>query len=277
MSVIGEQIRKYRIERGITQEQLGQMIGVTTQAVSRWERGGTPDAELLPDISSILDVSIDALFGRNEESLPTIIARRLCIMPRKEAYLFAFNICWAIQIGLLGDKEDINEFLNRFIEHSIINTNKEKDYFSRIIRDEGISDVRISPDFHHFFLMLEPKDGVNEHLSDLESLRKVFELLADKKLLKIICYIYSMPEIPVASGLISKKTGIKLQEVDRCMDILCRNNITVRCDIATAEGMISSYHLCRETNIIPLLCFADEVSRNIRPVIGEYLRSKPFL
>ena len=36
MSVIGEQIKKIRTEKGITQEQLGELIGVTTQAVSRW-------------------------------------------------------------------------------------------------------------------------------------------------------------------------------------------------------------------------------------------------
>lgn len=42
MSVIGEQIKKYRIRKKYTQENLGSMIGVTTQAVSKWERGGTP-------------------------------------------------------------------------------------------------------------------------------------------------------------------------------------------------------------------------------------------
>ena len=68
MSVIGDRIKKYRVEKGITQEQLGQLLGVTTQGVSRWERGGTPDAEILPRLSEILDVSIDALFGREEKS-----------------------------------------------------------------------------------------------------------------------------------------------------------------------------------------------------------------
>ena len=43
MSVIGEQIKKYRVQKRYTQEKLGNMIGVTTQAVSKWERGGTPD------------------------------------------------------------------------------------------------------------------------------------------------------------------------------------------------------------------------------------------
>lgn len=62
MSVIGKQIKKYRTQKGYTQEQLGQLLGVTTQAVSKWERGGTPDVELLPDLSNVLGVSIDSLF-----------------------------------------------------------------------------------------------------------------------------------------------------------------------------------------------------------------------
>ena len=62
MSVIGEQIKKYRVSKEITQEQLGQMIGVTTQAVSKWERGGVPDAESIPLIADALGVSTDMLF-----------------------------------------------------------------------------------------------------------------------------------------------------------------------------------------------------------------------
>lgn len=51
METIGHQIRKYRVERGYTQEKLGQLIGVTSQAVSKWERGSVPDAELIPLIA----------------------------------------------------------------------------------------------------------------------------------------------------------------------------------------------------------------------------------
>ncbi|MEE0264644.1 MAG: helix-turn-helix transcriptional regulator, partial [Acutalibacteraceae bacterium] len=77
MSVVGKQIKKYRIEKGITQEQLGQLVGVTTQAVSKWERGGTPDAELLPKLSQVLSVSIDSLFGLGEENLLMLIMHRI--------------------------------------------------------------------------------------------------------------------------------------------------------------------------------------------------------
>lgn len=66
MCEIGKQIKKYRTTKGITQEQLGNLVGVTCQAVSKWERGGVPDAELLPSQSRALAVSIDTLFGLKE-------------------------------------------------------------------------------------------------------------------------------------------------------------------------------------------------------------------
>ena len=60
---IGEKIAKYRKLKGYTQEQLGELVGISGQAVSKWENGGVPDTYLLPNISKILGVSIDALFG----------------------------------------------------------------------------------------------------------------------------------------------------------------------------------------------------------------------
>lgn len=60
---IGEKIAKYRKLKGFTQEQLGESVGVSGQAVSKWENGGVPDTYLLPTISKVLGVSIDSLFG----------------------------------------------------------------------------------------------------------------------------------------------------------------------------------------------------------------------
>ncbi len=46
-SELSERIAALRKEHGLTQEQLGNMVGVSAQAVSKWEKGGTPDVELL--------------------------------------------------------------------------------------------------------------------------------------------------------------------------------------------------------------------------------------
>lgn len=90
MSVIGKNIKKYRTAKGITQEELGQLVGVTTQAVSKWECGGTPDAEILPQLSQVLGVSIDALFGREEKSLLASLARQ-CIHQKINLYNVTFH------------------------------------------------------------------------------------------------------------------------------------------------------------------------------------------
>ncbi len=63
---IGENIRALRLRRGLTQEQVAQQLGVTYQAVSKWENGtNTPDIALLPEIASLFGVTIDALFSQD--------------------------------------------------------------------------------------------------------------------------------------------------------------------------------------------------------------------
>lgn len=66
---IGSQIKALRQRRGITQEALAQHLGVTPQAISKWERGvATPDIALLPDLSAYFGVSIDELFALSDET-----------------------------------------------------------------------------------------------------------------------------------------------------------------------------------------------------------------
>ena len=66
---IGNQIKALRTQRGITQEDLAQQLGVSAQAVSKWERdAATPDIQLLPAISAYFGVTIDELFALSDET-----------------------------------------------------------------------------------------------------------------------------------------------------------------------------------------------------------------
>ena len=64
MLKLGEKIRELRKQAGRTQEDLARALGVTCQAISRWEaNGGYPDMEIMPAIANYFGVSIDELFG----------------------------------------------------------------------------------------------------------------------------------------------------------------------------------------------------------------------
>ncbi len=275
-NVIGGQIKKYRVAKGITQEKLGQLVGVTTQAVSKWERGGMPDTELLPDLSSVLGVSIDALFGREERSISASIARKLCNMPSEEVYRYAFRLCWAVEVGLLQEISAVDDFMGAIIEHP--NITNDTDYFSKMVKDGGISTARLSSDFRYFFLMEEPKDSIRNKISDMESLRKVFEIFADKNIIQIIYYMYSRSNTPVTASLISKKTSLSIAEVERCMNVLCDNNLADCNVIFTADGELNSYTFRQESSVIPLLCFADEIcKKDFKDFMFVFERTKPLL
>ena len=61
-------IRRLRLEAGFSQEELGARLGVSSQAVSKWEQGVTsPDLSLLPILAEIFGVTIDSMFRQETE------------------------------------------------------------------------------------------------------------------------------------------------------------------------------------------------------------------
>jgi len=71
---IGGNLRRLRLQKGLTQEQLAEMLGLTAQAVSRWENDQAyPDVTYLPGLAMLYETSVDELVGmeslRKEERL----------------------------------------------------------------------------------------------------------------------------------------------------------------------------------------------------------------
>lgn len=87
---IGERIKTLRCKCANTQEKLAAALGVTPQAVSRWEAGGSyPDMELIPSIANYFGISIDELFGYQndrDKKIDAIIQRvnAFCIKSRAD-------------------------------------------------------------------------------------------------------------------------------------------------------------------------------------------------
>lgn len=63
--VIGANIARLRKEKNMTQDQLANLMGISFQAVSKWENGlSSPDVSSFPMLADVFGVTIDELFGR---------------------------------------------------------------------------------------------------------------------------------------------------------------------------------------------------------------------
>lgn len=83
---MGTIIKELRKQRGVTQETMAEALGVTAQAISRWEsQSGYPDMELIPVIAGYFGVTIDKLFGYEWERQHQVerLAQEILAMKRQ--------------------------------------------------------------------------------------------------------------------------------------------------------------------------------------------------
>ena len=72
-TTLGKRIAVLRREKGLTQDELAQKLGVSSQAVSKWENDQTcPDILLLPQLAQILGVSVDELLSGKKDEQKTV-------------------------------------------------------------------------------------------------------------------------------------------------------------------------------------------------------------
>ena len=70
MKLVGTQIAALRKGKGLTQAELSDRLGLSFQAVSKWERGETlPDTAILPELAEILETSVDFILSGGRPAL----------------------------------------------------------------------------------------------------------------------------------------------------------------------------------------------------------------
>lgn len=116
---IGKNIAKYRKAKKLTQEELGAKLGVTNQAVSKWESEvSMPDVMLLPEIANALSISLEDIYGISKESekisVPADDFPSFC--HKKLIELFYYNTKMRFShIGSL-DKEPLNFQIEKLMD-----------------------------------------------------------------------------------------------------------------------------------------------------------------
>ena len=125
---IHEQIAFLRKQKGLTQEALANALGVTNQAVSKWESAGCcPDIQLLPDLAKIFDVSVDELLGYSPVSatndLILAIRKHTEALPKGEDFNFILRMAAALHAiilskGMTADHKNPEWDTDDAIEHA---------------------------------------------------------------------------------------------------------------------------------------------------------------
>ncbi|MBE6798925.1 MAG: helix-turn-helix domain-containing protein [Ruminococcaceae bacterium] len=80
MSTFSKNLKKFRVAKNLTQEQVGNILGVSTQAVSRWEcNTSLPDVTMLPEIAKLYCVTIDDLYKESSIAYENYAQRLLAV------------------------------------------------------------------------------------------------------------------------------------------------------------------------------------------------------
>lgn len=97
----GQRLSRIRKEKGFTQNEIADKVGVTSQAVSKWENDlASPDIDILLKLSEIFDISVDELLGK--ETKKTVLNDK---PSKKDIDKMIFKI---IVTSADGDKVNVN-------------------------------------------------------------------------------------------------------------------------------------------------------------------------
>ncbi len=246
-SIVGEQILKFRKEKGLTQRELGEAIGVSSSAVSQWESGGAPDISLLPALSDILGVTVDALFGRTEarrEDMEETVGKYIASLPEETCLERLISLMRrAAFSGCVQKAADIVDFDSRDSEMIYI----AKDGFVTAVLSGGQS----------FLSAAHCQEGVfAQLLSWGEGVTRLFSTLSSPDALRVLSKLYSEAPKHRTVGVLAKLTGISPDETEKILQKFTELKLTEELELETEDGSTRAYAVNLNRAIVPLLVSA---------------------
>lgn len=219
-------LQTLRKEKKVTQEQLATYLGVSPQAVSKWENGSYPEGDLLPRIADFFEVSIDYLYGRADKDCSMgqrimdyfkEIIKKECAAGKSITDVSAFweqleELIWAAQISPWGPNKD---FYGR-----TLSAEENSSAASVVYNNEGYSYMNLDKG-NEFCLLLKKGnlDGGFAHwMKHSDKIRELFGVLSDKENVRILMYVYSLGYDEYAnSDTIAAATGVAKSKVEKLM------------------------------------------------------------
>ena len=258
-SSIQNKIRDLRISRNLTQAELGKAVGVSMQAVSKWERGGLPDISILIVLADFFHVSLDELLGRrtaDESSMNDSIYHSVLTTQPEKTFEVACGYCWSAVKGTTGipDIEAMGYNPTRSLENSRC----------RITTNEGIAYGILTDDLHMLSILPEPRDGFESVLGDLDEYTELFRLLSDADTLQLFRFIGTRTQTLFSKTLAVQETGISEAKVDQVFNEFADRGWLSRESADTDSGAITLYRAYFQPSFIFFQIYARELLLNPR-------------
>lgn len=249
---IGANIARLRREKGAKQDELASYVGVSAQAVSKWENGGLPDTELLPKIADFFGVSVDALFGRNtkvgtmQRELGTQIAEMIN-SEDGEQMKKAFEICVLLYAALTNNNEP-EEYEVEAGEKIIHSTEIDKSF----------SKMFISNDSAYYLLMLASKD--KDEIFGGANYSALFADLSDEKFFTALCYLENrQSKSDFTANLFAKQLGFSANESAAVIEKLKKYSLLHSTTVEMDDAEVEMYRFGMSQSFRALLTFAKEL------------------
>lgn len=283
-NTLGEAIARYRKAVGLTQEELGTAVGVSAQAVSRWECGGAPDVSLLPSVANALGVSIDSLFGREgggRIDAAETVCRWLRTIPQSQRMDQLCELVWSAASLTVSTHSEEDRLFNGKRDQTCqgvftLSSGEDLRWLRRVrvVGEEGLILGFRAEDMSWVSIFPEPETGWEPFLESNDRYRSLFELLARPHCLELLEYLNSKPPFTGRRYMpeaIAGMLGLDLTETEALLDALSKMGLLLQTELETKDGLIHCYMLNDQESLVPFLC----ISRWFISGNGGYINVTP--
>ena len=252
---IGNRIKDLRRKNKVTQEELAKALQVSTQAVSKWENGGSPDLELVPSIATYFNVTTDYLFDMKDSDIVNIdkkVAKYIQSLDLENRMNVVYDLAFKMSIATRGDEiENQEEF------YEMISTD---DMFSNIIGPEGIVITSLAKS-NKLFMCL-PKDDKSDYskmLLSRDKQRKFCEYLSDEVFYDTLVFLHSRNGGNFTEQLLIDNLNITYEEAKSVLEKMEEYRI-VSCSLVPINDTTKKlYAVLGNPQIVGLMAMLDMV------------------
>ncbi len=291
-TVLSEKIAEYRRRKGLKQEELGFLVGVSAQAVSKWENGGTPDVLLLPKIAEALDVTVNDLFDFSAPSHPSFD------IPTKNEFLddlfhycqqtfpgeptdvfdFLFDVAWTIFQGY-GNADERKDFAESREKYR--NLSDENRISSKILTDAGTIHLSHDPK-NPFLCVVEDTEELSQNLIENERLREFLESFGDPDFFRLLLFTQSQTErdsTQYTVDFLADELGLSSDKTKSLCEKCVKYSLMSKQIVHLNRSKMDVYNIMRNAYIRPMLMLASWActGQSMMNLYSTNTRTEPYI